>query len=81
MNQLGKDCFKTMISLTTREKKSSLVQCFSVLSLTISPLYQNGTEMPVTSVQKDDIPSQEDVDLWLYRAEFTCLALVQGSPF
>ena len=71
MKQLGIDGFKTRISLTTLEKKDSLVDSFLVRDLVISDLDENNfialpvlytrTEIPVT---KDDIPTQEDVDLW-----------------
>jgi len=71
MKQLGIDGLKTKISLTTLEKKGSLVDSFLVRDLVISDLDENNfialpvlytrTEIPVT---KDDIPTQEDVDLW-----------------
>ena len=71
MKQLGIDGLKTKISLTTLEKKGSLVDSFLVRDLVISDLDENNfialpvlytrTEIPVT---KDDIPNQEDVDLW-----------------
>ena len=71
MKQLGIDGLKTRISLTTLEKKGSLVDSFLVRELVISDLDENNfialpvlytrTEIPVT---KDDIPTQEDVDLW-----------------
>ena len=71
MKQLGIDGLKTKISLTTLEKKDSLVDSFLVRDLVISDLDENNfialpvlytrTEIPVT---KDDIPTQEDVDLW-----------------
>ena len=71
MKQLGIDGLKTRISLTKLEKKDSLVDSFLVRDLVISDLDENNfitlpvlytrTEIPVT---KDDIPTQEDVDLW-----------------
>ena len=71
MKQLGIDGLKKRISLTTLEKIDSLVESFLVRDLVISDLDENNfialpvlytrTEMPVT---KDDIPTQEDVDLW-----------------
>ena len=71
MKQLGIEGLKTRISLTTLEKKGSLVDSFLVQDLVISDLDENNfislpvlytrTEIPVT---KDDIPTQEDADLW-----------------
>ena len=71
MKQLGIDGLKTRIFLTTLEKKGSLVDSYLVRDLVISDLDENNfialpvlytrTEIPVT---KDDIPTQEDVDLW-----------------
>ena len=71
MMQLGSEGLKTRISLTTLEKKGSLVDSFLVQDLVISDLDENNfislavlytrIEIPVT---KDDIPTQEDVDLW-----------------
>ena len=71
MKQLGIDGLKTRISLTTLEKKGSLVDSFLVRDLVISDLDENNfialpvlytrTEIPIT---KDDIPTQEVVDLW-----------------
>ena len=71
MKQLGIDGLKTRISLMTLEKKGSLVDSYLVRDLVISDLDENNfialpvlytrTEIPVT---KDDIPTQEDVDLW-----------------
>ena len=71
MKQLGIEGLRTRISLTTLEKKGSLVDSFLVEDLVISDLDENNfislpvlytrTEIPVT---KDDIPTQEDADLW-----------------
>ena len=71
VRQLGIDGLKTRISLTTLEKKGSLVDSFLVRDLVISDLDENNfitlpvlhtkTEIPVT---EDDISTQEDVDLW-----------------
>ena len=70
MKQLGIDRLKAKISLTTLEKKGSLVDSFLDGDLVISDLDENNfialpvaytrTKIPVT---KDDIPNQEDVDL------------------
>ncbi|XP_074624387.1 uncharacterized protein LOC141882335 [Acropora palmata] len=71
MKQLGIEGLKTRISLTTLEKKGRLVDSFLVQDLVISDVDENNfislpvlytrTEIPVT---KDDIPTQEDADLW-----------------
>ncbi|XP_044166815.1 uncharacterized protein LOC122950873 [Acropora millepora] len=71
MKQLGIEGLMTRISLTTLEKEGSLVDSFLVQDLVISDLDENNfislpvlytrTEIPVT---KDDIPTQEDADLW-----------------
>ena len=71
MKQLGIDGLKTRISLTILERKGSLVDSFLVRDLVMSdldesnfialPVLYTRTEIPVT---KDDIPTQEDVDLW-----------------
>ena len=64
MKQLGIEGLKTRISLTTLEKKGSLVDSFLVQDLVISDLDENNfislpvlytrTEIPVT---KDDTPT------------------------
>ena len=73
MKQLGIDGVKTRIFLSTLEKKGSLVDSFLARDLVISDLDENNfialpvlytrTEIPVT---KDDIPTQEDADLWTH---------------
>ena len=71
MKQLGIEGLKTRISLTTLEKKGSLVDSFLVQDLVISHLDENNfISLPVLYtrteilVTKDDIPTQEDADLW-----------------
>ncbi|KAL9986036.1 hypothetical protein ACROYT_G000097 [Oculina patagonica] len=71
MRQLGVNGLETKISLTTLEKKDSLIDSFIVQDLVISDLDENNfiplpvlytrTEIPVA---KEDIPTQEDIDQW-----------------
>ena len=76
MKQLGIDGLKTRISMTTLEKKGSLVDSFLVGDLIISDLDENNfIALPVLytrtkiSFKKDDIPTQEDINLWPHLRE------------
>ena len=71
MRQLDINGAKTKISLTTLEKKDSLVDSFLVHDLEVTDLDENYiVKLPILytreeiPVSKDDIPSQEDVDRW-----------------
>ena len=71
MRQLGVSGPKTTISLTTLEKRDSLVDSFVVTDLTISDLDQNVFiklptlyTRPSIPVSGEDIPTQDDVDKW-----------------
>ena len=71
MKQLGICITRTKISLTTLEKKDSLMDSFVVKDLVISDLDENVLiELPALYVRpeipvsKDDIPAQRDVDQW-----------------
>ena len=71
MRQLGVSGTKTTISLTTLEKKDSLVDSFVVTDLTISDLDENVFidlptlyTRPSIPVSREDIPTQDDVDKW-----------------
>ena len=71
MRQLDINGPKTKISLTTLEKKDSLVDSFLVHDLEVTDLDENYiVKLPILytreeiPVSKDDIPSQEDVDRW-----------------
>ena len=69
--QLGVSAIRTQISLTTLEKKNSLIDSFIVKDLTISDLDENVFialpalyTRPEIPVSKEDIPTQGDVDQW-----------------
>ena len=71
MRQLDINGPKTKISLTTLEKKDSLVDSFLVHDLEVTDLDENYiVKLPILytreeiPVSKDDIPTQEDVDRW-----------------
>ena len=71
ITKLGISGIKTKISLTTLEKKDSLVDSFVVKDLVISDLDENVfIELPALytrpeiPVSKEDIPTQADVDKW-----------------
>ena len=71
MRQLDINGPKTKISLTTLEKKYSLVDSFLVHDLEVTDLDENYiVKLPILytreekPVSNDDIPSQEDVDRW-----------------
>ena len=71
MRQLGVGGTRTRISLTTLEKKDSLIDSFVVKDLVISDLDENVfIELPTLytrpeiPVSKEDIPTQGDVDQW-----------------
>ena len=71
MRQLGVSGPKTTISLTTLEKRDSLVGSFVVTDLTISDLDQNIfikrptlSTTPSIPVSREDITTQDDVDKW-----------------
>ena len=71
MRQFGINGLKTKISLTTLEKKDSLIDSYLVQNLAVNDLDENyGMELPVLytreeiPVSQNDIPSQEDVDRW-----------------
>ena len=71
MKQLGICGTRTKISLTTLEKKDSLMDSFVVKDLVISDLDENVLiELPALytrpeiPVSKDDVPTQRDVDQW-----------------
>ncbi|XP_015778928.1 PREDICTED: uncharacterized protein LOC107356819 [Acropora digitifera] len=69
--QLGVSGPRTKISLTTLEKKDSLVDSIIVADLTISDLDENVFiklpmlyTRPSIPVAREDMPTQEDVDKW-----------------
>ena len=71
MRQLGVNGTRTQISLTTLEKKDSLIDSFVVKGLVISDLDENVfIELPALytrpeiPVSKEDIPAQGDIDQW-----------------
>ena len=71
MRQLGISGAETKISLTTLEKKDSIINSFILTGLTISDLDENVfIELPALytrpriPVYKDDIPKQVDLDRW-----------------
>ena len=71
MRQLGVNGTRTQISLTTLEKKDSLIDSFLVNDLVISDLDENVfIELPALytrpeiPVSKEEIPTQGDIDQW-----------------
>lgn len=71
MKELGISGSRDQISLTTLEKKDSIIDYFVVKGLTISDLGENVFfELPAMytrleiPVSKEDIPTQSDVDRW-----------------
>lgn len=71
MKQPGVSGSRDQISLTTLEKKDSIIDCFVVKGLTISDLGKNVfIELPAMCtrpeipVSKEDIPTQSAVDRW-----------------
>ena len=70
MRQLGVNGTRTQISLTTLEKKDSLIDSFVVKGLVISDLDENVfIELPALytrpeiPVSKEDIPNQDDITM------------------
>lgn len=71
MRQLGVSGTRTLISLTTLEKKDSFIDSFVVKDLVTSDLDENVfIELPALytrpeiPVSKEDIPTQGDIDQW-----------------
>lgn len=71
MRQLGVNGQRTLISLTTLDRKNSLIDSFVLQDLAISDLEENAFvklpplyTRPEIPVSKEDIPNQVDVDKW-----------------
>ena len=71
MRKLGLNSIRAQISLTTLEKKDSLIDNFVVKDLVISDLDKNAViELPALytrskiPVSEEDIPTQGDIDQW-----------------
>ncbi|XP_078371484.1 uncharacterized protein LOC144655144 [Oculina patagonica] len=71
MKQLGVSGSRTQISLTTLEKKNSLLDSFVVKDLVISDLDENVLidlpalyTRPEIPISKGDIPTQRDIEQW-----------------